>query len=134
MASMGSGDRSEQDPESRKSGHAELPERLRYKPMGVAYQGALESVFAIVIGVVAGWWADRYFGTEPWCLLVGATIGFAAFVLRLSRLRGDLDQASSDPGDAAARPGLPGDPSQTRLDPRQETPRAERRDERPEQP
>ena len=72
-----------------------LAERYRYKPMGVAYQGALESVFAIAIATTAGYFADDYFGTSPWLLIAGATIGFAAFVLRLTRLGSALNRAAS---------------------------------------
>ena len=64
--------------------------------MGAAYQGAMESVFSIVIGVLLGWWADRSFETSPWGVLAGATIGFAAFVLRLSRLGAALNAPTGD--------------------------------------
>ncbi|MEE2674568.1 MAG: AtpZ/AtpI family protein [Myxococcota bacterium] len=63
-----------------------LKERYSAKPMGAAYQGSMEAVLSIVIAVLLGWWADRYFDSGPWGVLIGATIGFAAFVLRLSRL------------------------------------------------
>ena len=63
-----------------------LQDRYSAKPMGAAYQAAMEAVFSIVIAVLLGWWADGYFETAPWGVLVGATIGFGAFVLRLSRL------------------------------------------------
>lgn len=53
---------------------------------GNAYQGAMESVFAIVIATGIGYWADDRFGTEPRWLIVGAIVGFAAFVLRLARM------------------------------------------------
>lgn len=75
---------SDPDPDSGRD--PQLPERLRYKPMGAAYQGAMEAVFAIAIATLAGWWIDRRYGTEPFGVLIGATIGFAAFVLRLYRL------------------------------------------------
>lgn len=52
-----------------------------------AYQGALEAVFAIVIAIGAGYWADRHFGTEPRWMIVGAILGFGAFVMRLWRMR-----------------------------------------------
>lgn len=127
---MSGGEQPDRREPERDRGQAELPARLRYKPMAAAYQGAVESVFALAIGVVAGWWADRYFGTTPWCLAVGATIGFAAFVLRLTRLGAALDPASSEPADAPERPGPPGDHRQVR----QDAPPAERQDERPEEP
>lgn len=87
-----------------------LPDRFRYKQMGVAYQGAMESVFAIVIGVGAGYWADGYFATSPWLLAAGATIGFAAFVMRLTRLGASLNRAASsdarpEPGDESSEGG-----------------------------
>lgn len=69
--------------------------------MGAAYQGAMEAVFAIVVATAAGYWADGYFGTSPWCVLLGATIGFAAFVLRLYRLGTALNPPPSEPGTSA---------------------------------
>ena len=77
-------------------GKAQLPERLRYRPMGAAYQGAMESVFAIAVGTGAGWWADRHFDTSPIWLITGATIGFGAFVLRLYRLGASLNASAGE--------------------------------------
>jgi len=51
-----------------------------------AYQGAFEAVLAIPIAIGAGYWLDGRFDTSPVLLLVGAALGFAAFVLRLVRL------------------------------------------------
>jgi F0F1-type ATP synthase assembly protein I len=66
---------------------------------GVAYQGALEAVFAILIAVGIGYWADGRFGTAPWLLLLGFVIGFASFVLRLVRLGRQLQAfPSADAG------------------------------------
>ena len=53
-----------------------------------AYQAALEAVFAIPIAAGLGYWADTRFGTAPIWLLVGLALGFATFVVRLSRTRG----------------------------------------------
>lgn len=53
---------------------------------GRAYQGAFEAVFAIVIGAGLGYAVDARFGSEPYGVLVGLGLGFAAFVLRLVRL------------------------------------------------
>jgi F0F1-type ATP synthase assembly protein I len=55
--------------------------------MASAYQGAVESVLAVVISGLAGYWVDRRFGTEPTGFLVGMAIGFAAFGLRMWRMR-----------------------------------------------
>ena len=57
----------------------------------------LESVFAIALGTGAGWWADRHFDTSPIWLIVGATIGFGAFVLRLYRLAVSLHASAGEP-------------------------------------
>ena len=73
-----------------------IASRYRIRPMGAAYQGATEAVLAIVLATAGGYWADSSFGTSPLWLLVGATIGFAAFVLRLYRLGSLLNQAPED--------------------------------------
>ncbi|HEY8153111.1 MAG TPA: AtpZ/AtpI family protein [Myxococcota bacterium] len=54
---------------------------------GAAYQGALEAVFALLIGAGAGYWGDSSFGTSPWLLLLGTALGFTTFVVRLLRMR-----------------------------------------------
>ena len=61
-----------------------------------AYQGALEAVLTIPIGVGLGYLADRYFGTGPVLLLLGLAFGFASFVIRISRLRALVDEASEE--------------------------------------
>lgn len=65
---------------------------------GVAYQGAFEAVFAILIGVGVGYWADGAFDTSPWGLLVGFFLGFSAFVLRLVRLGRQLQAGATHDG------------------------------------
>ena len=59
---------------------------------GVAYQGALEAVFAILIAGGIGTWADGHFGTSPWLLILGFVIGFGSFVLRLFQLGRRLNE------------------------------------------
>jgi F0F1-type ATP synthase assembly protein I len=61
-----------------------------------AYQGALEAVLAIVISAGTGYWADQRFGTAPRWLILGTCLGFAAFVLRLFRMRKLFEEASSE--------------------------------------
>ena len=64
------------------------PDRDEVRRRGIsAYQGALEAVFAIIIGIGAGFWADRHFGTAPRWMIVGTVLGFGSFVLRLWRMR-----------------------------------------------
>lgn len=77
---------------------------------GSAYQGAMESVLAIVIAVGIGYWVDARFDTSPRGLLIGAVIGFAAFVLRLVRMgklvRNQVDTgAPSESNRISATPG-----------------------------
>ena len=60
---------------------------------GVAYQGAFEAVFAIVIGAGLGFAVDRRFETDPWGVVIGLVLGFGGFVLRLVRLGQALQEA-----------------------------------------
>jgi F0F1-type ATP synthase assembly protein I len=52
-----------------------------------AYQAALEAVLAIPIAGGLGYWADTRFETSPILLLIGLVLGFAAFVVRIARMR-----------------------------------------------
>jgi F0F1-type ATP synthase assembly protein I len=61
-----------------------------------AYQGALEAVLSIPIGMGLGYLADHHFGTGPLFLLLGLAGGFASFVLRISRLRALVEEAPED--------------------------------------
>lgn len=72
--------------------------QLRFRRAGTAYQAAFEAVFAILIGVGLGYWADASFDSAPWGLLLGFALGFAAFVLRLVRLARQLQE----PGEGGA--------------------------------
>ena len=63
---------------------------------GLAYQGAFEAVFAILIAAGIGLWADRYFDTSPRYMLIGTAVGFASFVLRLLRLGRQLHPDASE--------------------------------------
>ena len=74
---------------------------------GSAYEGAFEAIGAMLISMFTGYWVDQRFETEPTGVLVGAVVGFAAFVLRLVRLGRKLhadqeeqvsDQESDGPG------------------------------------
>ena len=61
-----------------------------------AYQGALEAVLSIPIGMGLGHLADLQFGTGPVFLLLGLAAGFTSFVIRVSRLRALVDEAPED--------------------------------------
>lgn len=65
--------------------------------MASAYQGAVEAVVAVVFCAIVGHWADRRFDSEPWGLFIGLLIGFAAFFVRLWRMR-SLMETGAPPG------------------------------------
>ena len=46
----------------------------------------LSFVMAIVLGTAAGWWVDRQFSSDPWGILVGFVLGFAAAILNVVRI------------------------------------------------
>jgi len=62
-----------------------------------AYQGAFEAVMAIPITIGIGYWLDGRFDTTPILLILGAAIGFGAFVLRLVRLGRQLQSFDKEP-------------------------------------
>jgi F0F1-type ATP synthase assembly protein I len=106
------------DTETRKRGSVsqppELPGTRRLKRAAAsagssAYQGVFEAVGAILIACGVGFWIDRFYETGPVGVLVGAAVGFGAFVLRLMRLGKEL-HPDSDAGRAAS--GLDGSDGQ----------------------
>ena len=78
----------------RSSSKGSLPGQRRLKGLaeganstaGSAYQGAFEAVLSIVIAIGLGYWVDARFEVAPIGLVVGAILGFSAFVLRLMRM------------------------------------------------
>ncbi len=72
---------------------------------GAAYQGAVEAVFAILIAGGLGYWADGYFDSAPLYLVIGVVVGFAAFVLRLLRLGGQIEEFSESADQASNSEG-----------------------------
>jgi ATP synthase protein I len=47
--------------------------------------GGLEFAVAILLGVFAGQWLDRRWGTSPWLLVVGAVLGAVTGFYKLYR-------------------------------------------------
>ncbi len=74
-----------------------------FRGHGKAYQGAMEAVFAVPVGLGLGYLGDRTFGTYPIWLLVGGVIGFAAFVVRMVRLGQELQPTQNQKEEPAAR-------------------------------
>jgi len=72
-----------------------------------AYEGAFEAVGSILVATGLGYWFDQHYETTPIGVLVGAAVGFAAFVLRLFRLGRQLhpEEPAADPGTETDRPG-----------------------------
>ena len=85
-------------------------ERMATRSGGGAYEGAFEAVGAILIATLLGYWFDHHYETEPVGVIVGAGIGFAAFVLRLVRLgkqlHPDAGVEAAGTGGAGASPGV----------------------------
>jgi F0F1-type ATP synthase assembly protein I len=86
-------------PDDREQANAQRVARRQ----GLAYQGAAEAVFAILIAAGIGYWADQHFDTAPRYLLIGTAVGFASFVLRLVRLGRQLHGRPGDAGAASNR-------------------------------
>jgi ATP synthase protein I len=56
-----------------------------WKALGELSSIGLALVVATVIGLVAGYWADRWLGTSPWLMLIGLGFGIAAGFVNLFR-------------------------------------------------
>jgi F0F1-type ATP synthase assembly protein I len=61
---------------------------------GKAYQRALEAVLAIPLGIGIGYFVDGRLESSPVGLLIGAALGFAAFVRRLVSMRSLVESAA----------------------------------------
>jgi F0F1-type ATP synthase assembly protein I len=72
--------------------------------MSSAYQGAIEAVLAVVICALAGYWIDSRFGSAPWGIFGGMGLGFAAFMVRMWRLRALM---TPQPDDETRKPEPP---------------------------
>lgn len=74
------------------SGGSKEETRLLWKLAGMGFQFGTE----IVAGVLLGWLVDRYFGTQPWGVVIGSLLGIAVAFLDLTRkairLNRDMDR------------------------------------------
>jgi ATP synthase protein I len=57
--------------------------------------GGLEFAVAILLGVFAGQWLDRRWGTSPWLVVIGTMAGAGAGFYKLYR---DLTASQRHPG------------------------------------
>ena len=56
-----------------------------WKALGELSSVGLTLVLATVIGLSAGYYADRWLGTRPWLMLLGLAMGIAAGFVNLFR-------------------------------------------------
>ncbi len=61
------------------------------KHISGVYQGSVEAVLALLIAMGIGYWLDERYDTDPWLLMTGVVLGFAAMVLRIWRMRALVD-------------------------------------------
>ena len=69
---------------------------------GRAFEGAFEAGLAVVVGVVLGYYADRWLGTEPFLLFLFLVLGGVAGFRRLLRIEWPKPEAS--PGRQGSEP------------------------------
>jgi ATP synthase protein I len=60
-------------------------EQGAWRALGELSSVGLTLVVATVIGLVAGYYADKWLGTTPWLLLLGLGLGIAAGFVNLFR-------------------------------------------------
>ncbi len=65
---------------------------------GPAWEGSLEAGLSVAIGVVLGYYADRWLDTEPVFLFVFLVVGSIAAFRRLLRIGVPQDTRSSERG------------------------------------
>jgi ATP synthase protein I len=72
-------------------------EKGAWKALGELSSIGLTLVVATVIGLVGGYYVDRWLGTTPWLLMVGLVLGIAAGFVNLfrsvKRAERDLDDS-----------------------------------------
>ena len=69
--------------------------------MGRGFRLASEFVAAVIVGAGLGFGIDRFFGTQPWGMIILLLLGFAAGVLNVSRATRELNAGTAMP------PGTP---------------------------
>ena len=60
-------------------------EQSSWKALAELSTVGITLVLSTVIGLVAGYYADRWLGTSPWLLLIGLLFGIAAGFVSLFR-------------------------------------------------
>jgi len=57
----------------------------QWRSLGELASIGMAMVLCTVIGLGAGYWADRWLGTSPWLMLAGLLLGIAAGFVNLFR-------------------------------------------------
>jgi F0F1-type ATP synthase assembly protein I len=47
---------------------------------------SIEAGLSVVVGIFIGYYADKYFHTTPWLMLVFTCLGFVASIMRLREI------------------------------------------------
>lgn len=68
----------------------------------------LNLVSATFVGLLIGWWLDRWLGTKPWLLLtfliLGIVAGFKNVVVEVKKIQKADAEEHTDHGDTDAKP------------------------------
>jgi ATP synthase protein I len=74
---------------------------------GYALRYGAEFVANVFVGGFFGFWIDKYAGSEPWGLLIGGTLGFAAGIRAIMRAYRELNARAQEitSGQAAPKDG-----------------------------
>jgi ATP synthase protein I len=68
-----------------------------WRSLGELSSIGMALVLATVIGLVAGYYADRWLGTKPWLTLLGLGLGIAAGFVNLFRSVNRAERELDDP-------------------------------------
>jgi ATP synthase protein I len=53
---------------------------MSHRQLGVAYRVLVDMIAGLLVGGFLGYWLDRWLGSQPYSLIVGLLVGFAAGV------------------------------------------------------
>jgi ATP synthase protein I len=67
-----------------------------WRSVGELISIGMTMVIATVIGLAAGYFADRWLGTGPWLTLIGLGLGIAAAFVSLFRVARDASRDLDD--------------------------------------
>jgi ATP synthase protein I len=68
----------------------------QWRSLGELASIGMTMVLSTVIGLGAGYWADRWLGTSPWLMLAGLLLGIAAGFVNLFRSAKTAERRMND--------------------------------------